>query len=33
MDEEVAFENHPTIETPATSWTYPVYLFDQPTGT
>lgn len=31
MDEEVAFENHPPIETPATSWTYPVFLFDQPT--
>lgn len=30
MDEEVEFENHPGIETPATSWTYPVYLFDQP---
>jgi protein arginine N-methyltransferase 7 len=30
MDDEVTFENHPTIETPATSWTYPVYLFDQP---
>jgi predicted RNA methylase len=30
MDDEVAFENHPTVEKPATSWTYPVYLFDQP---
>ena len=30
MDEDVEFENHPTIEKPATSWTYPVYLFDQP---
>lgn len=30
MDEEVEFENHPGIETPATSWTFPVYLFDQP---
>lgn len=30
MDEEIEFENHPAIETPATSWTYPVYLFDQP---
>ena len=30
MDDEVEFENHPTIEKPATSWTYPVYLFDQP---
>ncbi|MEM9682475.1 MAG: tetratricopeptide repeat protein, partial [Pseudomonadota bacterium] len=30
MDEETEFENHPTVETPATSWTYPVYLFDDP---
>jgi predicted RNA methylase len=30
MDDTVEFENHPTIEKPATSWTYPVYLFDQP---
>lgn len=30
MDDDVEFENHPTIEKPATSWTYPVYLFDQP---
>jgi hypothetical protein len=30
MDDVVEFENHPTIEKPATSWTYPVYLFDQP---
>ena len=30
MDDEIAFENHPSVETPATSWTYPVYLFDEP---
>lgn len=30
MDDEVEFENHPTVEKPATSWTYPVYLFDEP---
>jgi predicted O-methyltransferase YrrM len=30
MYEDIEFENHPTIETPATSWTYPVYLFDEP---
>ena len=30
MNDSIVFENHPSIETPVSSWTHVAYVFDQP---